>query len=468
MIIVDFIVFAALATLGALLARVALTDARPRELLALAVPLGGGILTWVMFLGSLLGLRLTPASCSAVWLVLMGLAGVGARWRNGRESGGTALDRQWDVRALPGALLVAVLLVVSCLIALGNSYSAWDGAAIWSIKGYGIAREGTVFAAGRYGSHGLAYPLNIPLLISLFALASGDVVPGSILLFPVFQASLLLAVLVHWEAAGVQRWMGWLGIGLLALIPALFEQATIGMANVPMTAYLVLGALYAVQGVFQGRRGAHTLSGILLGLACWTRVEGILLVAAVVAGVIAGRVLARRGTLRLAAWLLPILVIGGAWLVFYRLEGAEGAQATRAIDKLLDAWRTSGFGLAPARIMFGYLRRSLFAPGIWGAVFPALAVLFLYGIRTHRMRADPAMMSLLLAGVAAGAATLVIFFVGSYISSGLFGWMTRGFPREFLTTPVLLTVGAIQAAGAQWEERGRRPAGYRDPQSGAA
>jgi len=128
------------------------------------------------------------------------------------------------------------------------------------------------------------------------------------------------------------------------------------------------------------------------------------------------------------------------------------------MDRLVEAWRAGTLGVAPARIMFGYLRRSLFAPGIWGAIFPAILVTLAYGVSVLRPRQAPSVFALLFAGTATGLMTLVIFFIGSFTSSGLFGWMTRGFPREFLTTPVLFLVAGILAASSRWSQRRSVPA----------
>ena len=105
--------------------------------------------------------------------------------------------------------------------------------AIWAVKGYGIAREGTIWAAGHWGDHGLAYPLNLPLLIANYRF-TGDMLPASKLIAPLFYISLCVGCLRFWLQRDVSPLTASLGAIGLAATPLLFEHANVRVRQPPL------------------------------------------------------------------------------------------------------------------------------------------------------------------------------------------------------------------------------------------
>jgi hypothetical protein len=447
--------FLAMLLLGSQIARAILAPQQRAELLALAFPLGGGVLTWILFLVSWAGLPLNLSSVIVVYaLALMAAVVIGARVsgnRSGekRRSSGRPIAALSSADKLHKALLLffTFLIGLAAYIAVARSYSTWDAAAIWASKGYGIALEGSVFAGAKWGAHGLGYPLNVPILISVFEWLGGDSLPGSKLIFPAFLASVSLGIYTFWIRQGVSMLLAGLGMLLVASVPSIFLHATIGYANLPMACYLVLGTLYGMEGFFGKRPQALPISGILLGLASWTRVEGVMYCLAILAALILIALISRQARPGIVLWLLPFALISGTWLLFYRTSGSSGGQAMGALRMAISSIGQGELNLVELRLILGYFRRYAFHIPTWGVLFPACALLLLSRWRSLRRRELPQAFAGILAIVGTGLVTFILFYVGSFISPDLFGWLVRSFPRAFFPTAILIAVVAILVAG---------------------
>jgi len=445
----------AMLLLGSQIARAILAPQQRAELLALAFPLGAGVLTWILFLVSWAGLPLTLTSVLVVYaIVLMATTIISARVSSrglGAKRGSTgqpiAAPSSTDKLHKALLLLFAFLIGLAAYIAVARSYSTWDAAAIWASKGYGIAFEGSVFAGARWGAHGLGYPLNVPMLISVFEWLGGDSLPGSKLIFPAFLASVSLGIYAFWIRQGVSMRLAALGMLLVASVPSIFFHATIGYANLPMASYLVLGTLYGMEGIFENRPRALLISGILLGLASWTRVEGVIYCLAVLAALLLIALISRQARPRIALWLLPFALISGTWLLFYWTSGTGGSQAMGALRMAIDSISQGDLNLVSLRLIFGYFRRYAFHLPTWGVLFPASALLLLSRWRSLIRWENHQAFAGMLAIVSTGLVTFILFYVGSFVSTDLFGWLVRSFPRAFFSTAILIGVVAVLVAG---------------------
>jgi hypothetical protein len=300
--------------------------------------------------------------------------------------------------------------------------------------------------------------LNIPILISSFQLADGDVLPGSKLIFPLFFGSVLSGAVSFWRRVGL-TWV-WIAVGalLVGTLPEVFRHSTYGYVNVPASAYLVLGTLWAIVGLTR-RSAQHTaVGGILLALGAWTRVEGVLFAVAVTAAIAISAIWLRRDLISVFWLVLPITVIGGIWLMFYGLYGHGGSQTGNAMAAALAGWQSGDFHLHSLRLLFGYFRREVFDTETWGLLFPLAGILIAIRIRRLADRGVPEALPLALATFAFGTVTAGLFYVGSYNAGSLVGWLTRGFPRAFFPAAILLAILAVLVGGAPERPRiGDRP-----------
>ncbi len=196
---------------------------QPLELIALAVPVGAGILTFCLFLLSWLGVRLSFGLCAGLAIVISVLAGALARHQKGRLWQIAQWRQGWDGA---GGLWRVVLLVaglgllgLAVALSVGASYRLYDPVQIWSVKGYGIGEAQSIFAGAEWGVHGLAYPLNIPLQVALFFMADGDALPGSKFLYPIYGVALCVSVFAFLRRQQIDERMAGLGAIFLGSVP---------------------------------------------------------------------------------------------------------------------------------------------------------------------------------------------------------------------------------------------------------
>lgn len=264
---------------------------------ALGFGLGLGGLTLLLYLASLLGLRLSRQLLFGVSLIWAG-AGALAFWAQlrARPSAATAVEAsasqvkprlEWPV--LFYLLGFAFLAGLAALLAVGMGYHWGDEVILWGVKGYGIASLGLAPGVSEWGTRTTSYPLNLPLLIAAFRIAFGDGLPESKILFPFFYFSLLLLVFDFLQDQFPNRrgihLAGWLTLGYAAT-PLIFSHASWAYANLPLAFYLTAGVIAAGRALARFERGAAAagqqskgflLSGIFFMLAAWTRPEGLAL-----------------------------------------------------------------------------------------------------------------------------------------------------------------------------------------------
>jgi len=426
------------------------------EALYLAFPLGAGILTWAVFLLSWAGITISLLSVGAAYLLLLAtFALLDRRTRPlGRAFEGSIAELRGST---PRLLLAGAAVGVLCLavgLAVGISYRLFDPVQIWSVKGYGISQEGTILAAETWGVHGLAYPLNLPLQVALFHLLDGDLLPGSKLLFPIYGLSLCLALFSFLRRQRVDWLTAALGSLLLGTVPIVFFHSVEGFANLHFTFYLTAGILWGVQGVHSGSAREQWLAGLLLGLAAWTRPEGIIYsLGALLVFIVAVRI-NKQGHASIAALGVPVAMLAGAWFLFglggAHMRGSNLDQAVSVAASEVRAGRIDLSGLWTILRVFG---RSAFVPyramfpatsaTAWGALFPVLLIFMLPKLGRFKPAVDPRRFTLLLQWLFVAGTNVAVFYVRSYSKPSFTAFIERAFPRAFLPTAVLMTVLAL-------------------------
>jgi hypothetical protein len=424
------------------------------EALTLSFPIGAGLMTLLVFVFSWLGFPI------ALWSFLLLLAIVVTTlfyafirnrvWREirippFRHAFFTQLKgHPWSI---PIWLAIVGFFSLSILIAVGRSYSLWDGVAFWSVKGYGIVFGRSIFAAEEWGSHALTYPLNISLLIGFFRMVSGDVLPGLKLIFPIYYIATMLGIHEYWRRYGVPKRIAALGLLFLCVVPIVFYHATIGYTNLALSCYLLLGFFYSLRGTMREDKGLSSLGGLLFGLAAWTRVEGVMYCLVLISAVVLQKLITRRYKLNVISWMMPFAIVSGIWFVFMGLYGSD----SHAVD-VMRTWTVEGWRYIhiPALKAIGlYLGEHLFMPELWGIYFAVVGLFLVTGIRKVPPKENPVVFSSLIAAVALGMSTIAVFYIATYLFGVEFveGWLRRGFPRHFLPATLMLGVVAILLEG---------------------
>ena len=459
---VDGGILIGLLLLGTLLVLCVVPGSGLEEALSVGFPLGLSLLTWGVFLMSWAGARVTFGLYLAVWICGVIVAVIALRFLRGERPGDSPLRIGHQMHlvlhnlSLTRVLLGAVacfLLAQMVVISVGRSYSLFDAIANWALKGYAIAMEGTIFAGTHWGGHVLAYPQNLHLGIAMFRLADGDALPGSKLIDPLMLVSLLVGCFRFWKRESVPPDVALAGSLLILSVPVIFFHGTIGYANLAYTTYLVLGSLWALEGIVENRAGPLALGSLLLAGAAWTRPEGILTAA------IHGVVIAAAGILvlgsrpKLIPGLFPFALIAGTWLAFglphIRADGTGGL-----ISRFLGDLLAGRQGLEPVRNVIDYASKELLLPDKWGLIVPLTFVLTLVGLPLalrRGWRQSTPMLSLMVVGVALPA---IILSMAGYSWTN---FLDDAFDRAWMPAAIIAFTVAWQMALS----RGHPLAGHR-------
>ena len=127
------------------------------------------------------------------------------------------------------------------------------------------------------------------------------------------------------------------------------------------------------------------------------------------------------------------------WLAFFRIFGAEGSQASGALGEAFRAIPAGDIGLDALVVIGRYFAGSSIELGLWGLLFPIGVGLILVNWRMLTPKEHPTSFALLLCTLLTGIATVALYYIGSYISSDLFGWLSRSFPRAFFQSAYIIS-----------------------------
>jgi hypothetical protein len=451
-LLLDTLILGALFILGYLAVCVILGRTNTISALMLSFPFGMGLYSWVLFVWSWAGGRLELPTVVLVYLVLSGLLFM-IRWI---QTGSNPLSkdlikgsfsispRNWrlnpiEVIALGG---IGLLFLVAVIISVGKGYSLFDDMAIWSLKGYYIGEKGTIFAAQEASGHGLSYPLNISLIVTVFWLISGDLLPGSKFLFPLLTGSLLLGCFWFWKKRGTPRVIAILGVLLLLSVPETFKYTTFGFANMPFTVYLVLGTLWSIEGLLQNDLRVLLTGGVLLTLAGWTRPEGLGFAYAMALTLLLFVSFWRAKLHQYFFWLLSVGSLSGIWLSFgAQYMGKD--QIGRTLRALMAAWQANEIDFESLNMMRDHAIWWFSTPSYWGWIVPVTLLLLVFALPMAILKKDFLGLVLLAVTLIAALVPAFLFFTESVSDSNFAMFLSVSFNRAYFPAVFFLTLLAV-------------------------
>lgn len=394
-----------------------------------AFPLGAGLHTWISFLSGWAGLKINLVLYVGSWLLLTIPAFLITRKRGDLPFPDkiSLPDREAFTRTIrKNPIFLSLLLITSgiifsmFIISIGRGYSLFDGIANWALKGYAIALEKSVFAGSKWGGHGLAYPQNIHHMIALFRLLDNDILPGSKLLYPLFASSMGFTVYRFWRRNETPRLIAAAGLLFLLTIPELYRFSTYGWSNIIFTGYIVTGSIHISDWIKNRESPDLLLGSILLGLAGWSRPEGIGFAAAIAGANTLLFLLIHKKPKTQLLNILPAILIPGIWIVFgYRYM--SGDEVGGVLKDVVLATAGGEFDFTALRILMQYAYEHFSNPKLWGGVMPLLMyagpVLLLAG--GHKTR-TAAIIPTLISGVIAFLIPHLMFFLAYFNKTNLY------------------------------------------------
>ncbi len=457
----DILILIALFILGYLTVSIILDKVNTISALMLSFPFGIGLYTWILFVWSWMGGRLGLFNVILVYFILCGLL-YAVRWiqtgtnplRKDVLKGYLSFSPQnWHLNPIEVVALcgIGLLFFVAVVISVGKGYSLFDGMAIWSLKGYYMAHKSTIFAASKASGHGLSYPLNISLVVAVFSLISGDLLPGSKFLFPLMMGSLLLGCYWFWKNQGTPRLIAILGVFLLFSVPDIFKYTTYGFANIPFTAYLVLGTLWSIEGFLKKDFRTILTGGFLLSFAGWTRPEGLGFAYAIALTLLLFIPFWRVKLHKILFWLLSIGAFSGIWLCF-GAKYMSNDQIGEALQTFMGSWRAGELTFGNLRMMRDYASVWFLTPGLWGWIIPIILLLLVVFLPKAIRKMDFLGLVLLAITFTAIFIPAFLFFIESFSDSDFSLFLSVSFNRAYFPAAFFLTLSAVLLARNWYED----------------
>jgi hypothetical protein len=288
-----------------------------------------------------------------------------------------ASDGRWTI--IDNALVVLLLAqVVMLFIAAWQTPLGWDGLFNFETKAR-LAFEHTptgqlplaYFSDPSQKASHPQYPLLVPFTEFWLYTWLGRVDRSVIkVLFPIFYLS-LIGFVVGAVRRVADRRSGMLAAIALGLLPplTLIPGAASGYADVPLAAAVAGAISFALIGIGEGKADAAALGSALLGVAVWTKSEGLLFAVAIALSTLA----LKRG--RVVLWWAPILT-AVPWVVFQQIFGQGGGDFHPVTGALL----VGNVDRVPTIALL--VARELVRPGHWALIFPV----FLYLLAVMVMR----------------------------------------------------------------------------------
>lgn len=230
------------------------------ERVGLAFLLGAGLTTFIWYIEYLSGLPFNLSTLAFAGLTL----GVGSYLftkifqLHPKPSKAVKLD------SYQKSLTLAIIcgLIISFSIGIYHPLTAWDSLAQYDFRGHAIATDHNLSFI-KAGAYFLSYPLMISLVHAVVYMLGGASAQG---MHAVIFASFIAVVYGR-----MRNWtnLSYALITCLLLVGQneLFDHATFAYTNLPYTAYLVAGILYATSA------GTYSLliSALLIGSSTWVR-----------------------------------------------------------------------------------------------------------------------------------------------------------------------------------------------------
>ena len=421
------------------------------DLIAVGIPIGGGILSWFIFIESWAGIPISLSLYFFSWLGIFFIVQfirkvllkknelIGWPDLNLRRAG-VWLRNHPHLLAI--ILVVAFLFLSSLIISIGRGYSIFDGIVNWALKGYGIAFERTVFAGQKWGGHSLEYPQNIHILIALFRILDGDVLPGSKMLFPLFTLSLISGCYSLWRTVGITIEHAILGMLIVFSIPFLFLHSTIGWGNLIFSTYLVLAVCYLVVGVQLNQPRKFLIAGFLLSFAVWTRPEGIGYVLPLGILFVGARWASRKSRISEFVWLLPIALVSVSWLGFSSRSLSRG-EIGQVLDAFFRSLLSGDVEFDSLRYILEYAYEQFTTIDTWGLVYYLIVLFIALSFLRISSWKNSSIILTFISGLIAFAVPIFMFYAAAYSKNDMATFLWASFNRAQFPSAILLFSSAF-------------------------
>jgi hypothetical protein len=195
------------------------------------------------------------------------------------QPGSMSLTRSQFLFGLAAILVAVVTFYYSINFARLAPHGDYDAQAIWNLRARSIYRLGNAWEQAFSPLINRNFHMDYPLLIPLSVVGGWNTLGGEVLRVPAVLAIIFLfglAGIIYMTTAYLRSSsQASLVVILLLATPGLLLYSTFQTADVPLTYFFAGSVSLFILGVNEQNRSLLFLSGIMAGLAAWTKNEGI-------------------------------------------------------------------------------------------------------------------------------------------------------------------------------------------------
>lgn len=404
-------IFVLIISLGYILSFLIIKELPLLERIGLSYLLGVGFTTFLAFIYSWVGIKITIISILVmllIFIVIFRLACTLVKRKIAIKLPNVVnvyRNSKWYEKVI--LLAIVFLILLSFSITLYYPVNAWDALALYDFRAKIIAQTGYFVQVSNQFNYFSQYPLLTSLTHTIVYLSGGN--------NPQFIYSLyfLAFIIIFFSLIrkNSNRFISLLFTFLLLTSPTLFEHSTISYTNLPYTVYYVIGTIYLYFSVTQKRYDYLLISSLLFGLSTWVRSQepfwlvGILVVLAYS--------IYKKSIFPLLVYLPGFLVIQRLWNLFQ----------THYINELFST--TGQFSFALKSLLGGvdfkrimdisvYTYQNVILP--WGYIAQLFVVAVIIDFISGYKKKNLIFLSII-------AANFLVLYAGTYLFSLMFkGW----------------------------------------------
>ena len=335
------------------------------ERLGLAFLIGAGMTTFLWFIGNLLGL---PFNLYTLLLIEAGeiLIGYYATSKN-RMSLKKAHPFKPARSELIVTLIIIAILLIAFLIGSHNPLMAWDSIALYDFRAHTIAINHSLKDLTD-SSYYVSYPLMISLMHSIVYMLGGVSAQGLHAITLMALTSVIYGRMREWT----NHSLALTACLLVVTQHQIFYHATFAYTNLPYTAYLVSGLIYAISAR-AGKLGFLPLAGLVLGFSTWMRASETFWVVGILLLLAQGLILKKK--------LLSVLAVAILLLIRFTWSIYLNAVLVSIHYTYEQTFRAFGFHsileiIANRQALYTYIKNNVFVPyqGIWFLSVPVTLI----------------------------------------------------------------------------------------------
>lgn len=381
---------------GIQLTRLIVNDIPRTNNYAIGFLVGLGLTTFISFVLSWLGIKITYESVLATVLslcLILLLRGSNVYGKNDNN------NFSMYEKVVLG--LIAFALIISFAISIYYPITAWDALALYDFRAKVIADTGYFVQVANQFNYFSHYPLFTSMSHSFIYLSGGTNPQFLYSLYLVAFAASLYSLL----KMSVSRSVSLISTLILVLTPELFEHSTIAYTNLPYTIFYVLGIVCLYVSYLKNRHDYLLLAGILIGLSTWVRADLPFWITGVIFAIIASFRSKKIQTLFI--YMLPFLIIQQTWnhfasSVFGGDYSTVGQLSSAGISIL------NSNNIYRIYEVFGYLYQNVFLN--WSYLFILFAISVLIDLKNKIKENTGVLLAMILIN-------FIGLFVGTYIFS---------------------------------------------------